>query len=211
MVTDLYRLNSGDIPLARDTVKDAFRHDPVWNKLFHGRDRMEDRLTAFFETPLRFCLHYGQVVATSNQLEAVAGWLPGPLAFMNPWRMIRSGAIRPGSRIGLDVMMTMYSAFDQMERDRKAHMRGKASTYLQIIGVAPEHQGKGLGGRILRAIIDECEKNGHHLFLETETEENVALYERFGFKVLKKIILPVLGLPMWEMARAPRPLGLREP
>ena len=39
--------------------------------------------------------------------------------------------------------------------------------------------------------------------LETETERNVRMYERFGFQVAQQIALPIVALPMWEMIRAP--------
>jgi ribosomal protein S18 acetylase RimI-like enzyme len=103
----------------------------------------------------------------------------------------------------MSVTRKMAPAFLPIERDRREHMRGRAFIYLQIIGVAPRHQGKGFGGRLLRAIIAESEQEGRPLYLETETEENVRLYERFGFRVIRKLILPGLELPMWEMAREP--------
>ena len=66
-----------------------------------------------------------------------------------------------------------------------------------------QHQGRGFGGKLLRAIIAESTRNGHHLYLETETEANVRMYERFGFTVIKKLMLPGLDLPLWEMVREP--------
>ena len=202
-MSDLYRLRKQDVPRAREVLRDAFRHDPVWNRLFEGQNRKEARLSAFFETPIRYCLHYGQVAATSEELEGVAAWVPGQHAGMSPWRMIRSGALGCGMRIGMSVMRKMAPAFTPIERDRRERMRGKAFIYLQIIGVAAQHQGKGFGGRLLRAIIAESEQTGHDLYLETETEGNVRLYERFGFRVIKELILPGLDLPMWEMVREP--------
>lgn len=203
-MNELYRLRKQDLPRAREVLKDAFRHDPVWNHLFAGKDGREARLSAFFETPLRHCLRYGQAAATSEQLEGLAAWVPGHHAAMTPWRILRSGAAGCAMRIGMDVMRKMGPAFTPIERDRRQHMRGKAFTYLQIIGVASEHQGRGFGGRLLRAIIAESEQAGRPLYLETETEANVRLYERFGFRVVKKLILPGLDLPMWEMVREPR-------
>lgn len=203
-MNDLYWLRRQDIPRAREVLKDAFRHDPVWNRLFEGVDRMDDRLSAFFETPIRYCLRYGQVAATSEALEGVAAWVPGDRAGMTLWRMIGSGAMACGMRIGTRVMRRMMPAFTPMEHDRKKHMKGKAFTYLQIIGVASRHQSRGFGGKLLRAIIAESDRKGHHLYLETETEGNVRLYERFGFRVIKKFLLLGLDLPMWEMQREPR-------
>ena len=73
--------------------------------------------------------------------------------------------------------------------------------YLQVIGVAPVFQGQGFAGKLLRALIERCEQTGVSIYLETETEANVSMYEHFGFTVIKKIKLPIIDLPMWEMTR----------
>jgi hypothetical protein len=48
-----------------------------------------------------------------------------------------------------------------------------------------------------------CHQRGRLHDLKTETESNVRLYERFGFRTVKTIALPELNLPMWEMVREP--------
>jgi len=40
--------------------------------------------------------------------------------------------------------------------------------------------------------------------LETETEDNVRFYEKYGFETVKKTNLLVVDLPMWEMKREPK-------
>ena len=95
----------------------------------------------------------------------------------------------------------MQVIFKPMEDDRKRHMSDRRFVYLQIIGVARDFQGKGYGGRLLRALLEQCDQEGVPLYLETETEDNVDMYKKFGFRVLQVINLPVLDLPMWEMVR----------
>ena len=91
--------------------------------------------------------------------------------------------------------------FAPIEVDRKATMQGKSYTYLLVIGVAPQFQGQGFAGKLLQALIDKSEGAGIPIYLETETENNVRMYEHFGFEVVKKIVLPVINLPMWELTR----------
>jgi hypothetical protein len=55
----------------------------------------------------------------------------------------------------------------------------------------------------LRALIDTSYTSKITIYLETEIEENVTLYERFGFRTVKHISLPIVNHPMWEMVRAP--------
>ena len=44
-----------------------------------------------------------------------------------------------------------------------------------------------------------------YLYLQTESESNVEMYEHYDFRVVREIALQSLGLPMWEMVREPHP------
>ena len=107
-----------------------------------------------FETPVRYCLKYGEVYAPSEALEGVAAWAPGALADMTLWRILRSGAFWPGMKIGTRIARKMQPIFRPIETDRKAHMSGRSYIYLQVIGVAPAHQGQGFGAQLLRVPLD---------------------------------------------------------
>jgi ribosomal protein S18 acetylase RimI-like enzyme len=70
--------------------------------------------------------------------------------------------------------------------------------YLYVIEMAPEYQGNGIGSRLINSMLAHLPPE-IPIYLETETERNIRLYERLGFKMLKKIMVPSLQLPMWEM------------
>jgi len=203
---DLYRLQKKDIHRAALMLADAFQHDPVWNMVF-GDTTLAQRAYAF-ETPVRYGLKYGEVYAPSETLEGVAAWLPGTVADMTFWRILRSGALWSGMKLGAQIMGKMQPVFRPIQIDRRETMRGKSYLYLQIIGVAPDFQGQGFAGKLLRALIEKSAQAGVSLYLETETEANVSMYEHFGFTVVKEIVLPIINLPMWEMTRmiASRPV-----
>ncbi len=197
----LYKVQKKDISEAGAVLADAFSHDPVWVKLFMDENRLDQKFPAFFEVPIRYCMKYGKVYATSENLEGVAAWVPGRLADMDLWRIILSGAIVPGLRMGQRPMRRMSPSFELLRKNRKEYMNGKPYIYLQIVGIATRFQGRGYGGRLIRAVINEGSREKMPIYLETETEGNVCMYEKFGFRVIKKIILPVFNLPMWEMVR----------
>ena len=67
----LYRVKKGDITQARNVLADAFQHDPLWNKIYERESDIEKRFRAHFEVPVRYCLKYGEVYATSEDLEGV--------------------------------------------------------------------------------------------------------------------------------------------
>jgi ribosomal protein S18 acetylase RimI-like enzyme len=59
--------------------------------------------------------------------------------------------------------------------------------YLPIIGVDPAHQGKGLGGALLKHQLEICDKDGALAYLESSNPRNIGLYERHGFEALGRI------------------------
>ncbi len=75
--------------------------------------------------------------------------------------------------------------------------------YLAVLGVAPDRQGRGFGSHLMQPVLERCDANGDAAYLETDTERNVQLYERHGFKVTEEFDLPGGGPPVWLMWRDP--------
>jgi GNAT superfamily N-acetyltransferase len=201
----LYQLQADDIERVGRMLCYAFQHDPVWNVLFADVPNREEKQQGFFLTPVQYCLRYGGAYASSPELEGVITWIPSNYARMTLWRMFRSGAIKHGQQLGFSFGRKVGQILRPLEDHRHRHLAGRDYMYLPIVGVATEHQGKGIGARLLRVLLDECDRKGLPLYLETESEQNVAMYEHLGFKVLDKITLEQLELPMWEMLREPNP------
>ena len=203
----LYTLRKSDLGKVGAVLEAAFRRDPVWKKVFAGGWTVEQKRW-IFEIPVRYCLMYGEAYAPSEKLEGIAAWTPGRFADLTVWRLFRSGAAWFGMKIGLRFAARLVGILipfnRRIRRDRRAHMQGTPFLYLQILGVAPDFQGRGFGGRLLDGVIQKSDREKLPLYLETETEPNVRMYEKRGFRVLKKISLPGLGLPVWEMVREPR-------
>lgn len=198
---NLYKLLKKDVRQAGMVLADAFRDDPVWKKVFSDARLAQQQ--SVFEVPVRYCLRYGQVYATSENLESIITWVPGNLADMTIWRLICSGTVWSGSKGGFRLASKIEPIFRPIEADRQTNMKGIPHLYVPILGVATGFQGQGLGGKLLNSLITESERAGVPIYLETETEKNVRWYGKFGFETIKQIALPIIDLPMWEMVRKP--------
>lgn len=198
----LYKLQKKDLVKAAAVAASAFQQDPFWSALFEGETRTERRAGAF-EAPIRYCFKYGEVYAPSENLEGVAAWVPSDFADMTIWRMLWSGSVIAGFKVGVRHMMKMLPVLGTMDADRIKHMKGKLYIHFHMFAVAPEFQGRGLGGKLLRALIERSEQAGAFIYLETQTEDNVRMYEKFGFEVIEQRVVPTLNLPMWELTRKP--------
>lgn len=198
----LYRLQGKDVLKAGSVLTDAFRHDPVWHTVLAAATTNQQR--GMFETPVRYCLKYGEVYAASDHLEGIITWIPGELADMTMWRLLRSGALRSMLKTSAQLARKLAPVFKPLQDDRTKHMRGLSFIYLPVIGVASEFQGQGIGGRLLRALVAHSDQAAIPIYLETESEDNVRWYTSHGFTVIKQLNLPIINLPMWEMVRQPQ-------
>ena len=59
--------------------------------------------------------------------------------------------------------------------------------YLEYLAVDPSTQGSGLGSLILKESLKVIDELGEAAYLESSNPQNMSLYERFGFRFLKKI------------------------
>ena len=73
--------------------------------------------------------------------------------------------------------------------------------FLQTIGVAPQFQGEGYAGKLLRPMLSRIDEDGLPCYLETLDEPNVSLYEHFGFQIVDKSNVPEASLINWAMLR----------
>ena len=195
LIDDLYKIQKKDLKNAVNVLDNAFSEDSMWKEVFND----EDKNRALTEVMVRFCLKYGNVFSTSDNLEGVMAISPHDKD-MTTLRIIRSGAFFLSMKIASEskIMKVLSNAVDEAKKS----LNLGPYIHLLIMGVSQEFQGKGFGGKLLRAVIEKAEIERKAIYLETQKEENVSLYEKYGFSVKKKIILPEpLNLPMWLMFR----------
>ena len=84
------------------------------------------------------------------------------------------------------------------------HPRGPAHLYLALLAVRPDHQGRGLGSRLLahrHAVLDRI---GLPAYLEAADTRSRALYARHGYTDHgEPLTLPRTGEAMYPMWREP--------
>jgi len=72
LLDDLYKIQKKDLRKVVDVLTDAFSEDSMWQEVFKN----EDKNRALTEVMVRFCLKYGNVLSTSDNLEGVMALAP---------------------------------------------------------------------------------------------------------------------------------------
>jgi len=91
----------------------------------------------------------------------------------------------------------------------QAHHPREPTWYLSLVGVTPEHRGRGIGSALLTDWLARVDAAGRPAWLETAQEANLPLYHRLGFAVEEELRL--LDVPVWLLRRTARQPGAGAP
>ncbi|MFF8654735.1 GNAT family N-acetyltransferase [Streptomyces huasconensis] len=194
-------------------LDEAFMWDPVSAWVFpteaHRRRRHGALMDAFFD----LALDEGYIDITEDG-SAVALWWSVPAVAPKVGGGSAGSAKSAGSGGGAeaDGPALLRQAVDP-ENERveligrlteTAHPTDRAHQYLHMIAVRPDRQGEGLGTALITAVLERCDTEGLHAYLEASSTRSRALYERLGFGVTGAPLDLPDGPRMWPMWREPK-------
>ncbi len=179
----------------RDTTQvcvEAFADYPLIAALFPGDAERRAQVTRpLYRQTLRDCLRHGEVQTAmdGDEIVGVAAWLA-------------PGSTQPGIRRQLPMAKVAWRVLTRFPRQARKGLRAGSVLednhpdvpphwYLTAIAVRPGQQGRGIGGRLLRPMLDRLDDERMPGFLETSDPTNAAWYQRLGFEVTAKV-------PVWD-------------
>jgi len=102
-----------------------------------------------------------------------------------------------------DSCLAAYEEINAFMSNAAQPLTADEDWYLSILGILPEYQGKGLGGDLIRPILEMADSAGVSTFLETFTPRNMSFYERLGYTTAGSFLEPVTESKYWLMRRTP--------
>lgn len=196
-MTDLIPITHQDADLMGKIVTDGFRDDAVNQWAFNGTAAMLPMYT-LMARHLYVPSGYGHRTA-----DGLAGtlWLPpGASKGYGIWgniSMASALAKHAGIR-GIRNSLTIDS-FLTGKMPKEPHH------YLFAISVHPSLQGQGIGGQLMRAALEQIDREQKPAYLENSKTRNIPFYRSFGFEIIEEVV-PGKGCPpmwlMWRDARA---------
>ncbi len=197
---DMMRLNRSYVKQTTEVLIRAFWNHPPLQYYFPDEAERERIAPYFFSLSVFTSIRYGEVYATSQNLEGIAVWLPSDNYPVTLWRLLRFvplSEILGFGRYGGSRMRGLGQYIDAVH-SRLAPFK---HWFLQAIGVDPQFQGRGYASKLLRPMLSRIDEEGLPCYLETLEGQNVRLYEHFGFKVIEESNIPDTNLTNWAMLR----------
>ena len=177
-----------------ETLAQAFQTDPALSWILPDPGHRGRALRSLFHVLVPADVRAG-VALRSDGDEAAALWRAPGQAHSGTLEFLRSV---------LPLIATFGTALPRglkVQGSIDAHRPKGRFWYLHYVGVRPDHQGKGHGGRIIRAQTAVADVAGLPCWLETATPENVPLYERLGFVIETEWDVAGGGPHFWGMMR----------
>ena len=190
------------MPAAAAMLARAFHDDPLMRYAIPDSDERARLLPSLYERMIRFGMLAGEVYATGDVPEGVAIWIP-PNAKWTRENIEASGMHEFATLIGNDAYQRYREVVSQEWQARLREIPGPG-WYLFILGVEPRVQRRGLGGALMRPILDRADTEQVVCYLETENERNVAFYLKQGFDLIVSEEAGTGGVRFWTFRRNPK-------
>lgn len=180
----------------------AFEKDPMFVYLFSNKKGNEQS-----KTLIRFIVKRNHILEGLILTDHLKN--PSYVAVVERPRNLTTVSIRAKVRLNIEMLLlVMKLPFHVLRFLTKYQKLTTASApngpqyYLTMIGVVPSSQGKGIGKKVLREIhsIARSSQPPYPISLDTENQQNIAYYTRFGYELTDTKI--VEGLKVYCMTRA---------
>jgi GNAT superfamily N-acetyltransferase len=206
---EIVRLADSQIPAAAATLAHAFYDDPLMVYAIPDPAARARLLPDVYARMVRFGTLAGEVYASADAsggaLDGVALWLP-PDAKWSRENIEASGMHQLATLIGNDAYQRYRDVVTREWNARERDMTG-ACWYLFILGVEPSRQRRGLGGALMRPVMERADAGHLACYLETENERNVEFYLKEGFEmIVNGEQAGATGVRFWTFRREPKRL-----
>jgi ribosomal protein S18 acetylase RimI-like enzyme len=197
---NIRKVSEADIPALAKLLARAFDADPFSRWVHPDDQQREEAFVRGFETELSHILLPLGACYTDTELRGAALWAPPGQWQLSPMQQIK--LLPPFIRaFGLLRLPTVFMGYSHLD---KHHPEDPPHWYLSVLGVDPEHHGKGLGAALIKPVLDQCDRDGTPAYLESANERNLSFYKRNGFEVREETEIP-RGPRVWCMWRDPQP------
>lgn len=195
-------LLSSELESAVRVLEHAFAADPALSYVLPDevdRERIGPHIARAF---LRYGMSHGTVWVTDD-LQGVALRRPPGREEMSLLGMLSSGIAWLPFRLGWRGTRRLLAAERETNQRHRRIVRGP-HWYLWMIGVHPDHQGRGLGAALMARTFDEADAVGVPCYLETSDRRALSIHLHHGFDIIEQGVVPGTDLMVWSMVRPPR-------
>lgn len=184
-----------------EIAADAYQNYPLHNWLTNGvYDPVASKL--IMKTTIAAMKDDAVIYADSEELNGFAVWVPLGFTGSKTLPFLRNGGVRLLLHSGLGIIRKLL-VYETFAMKLKKKYTGHVDWYLYNLSVRQSAQGKGIASKLMRPMLRFCDDEKMLVYLETNKESNVSMYQHYGFELQDTIMIPGSPVMHYPMVRDP--------
>jgi ribosomal protein S18 acetylase RimI-like enzyme len=192
-------IKKSDLAILSRVLSRAFFTNPMTLYCLPDESERSNKLEWFLRIALRCGNKYGSVQTTDSE-EGAAIWLSPSNVYLNLFQLLKQGFSAAPLRLGMGPLGRLFNCLNYFEKLQRTDMPDD-NWHLFLPGVNPPRQGKGIGSRLIKPILQRADAEKTSCYLETDKPGNVNFFQKNGFKINREDDVPKGGPHFWTMIR----------
>ena len=184
-----------------DVATDAYQDYPLHN-WFSGGTYDPKMSHIFMKVTLKSMTEDAVIYADSEELNGFAAWLPLGFTGNKTLPFLLNGGLELFLHSGLGLVGRLMT-YENFAMKLKQTYTDHVDWYLFNLSVSRKAQGKGLATKLMRPMLEFCDRENMVSYLETNKDSNVPLYQHYGFHLAEQQKVPKSDVNHYAMVREP--------
>jgi ribosomal protein S18 acetylase RimI-like enzyme len=197
----LYIVQEKDLDRLAEVAADAYKDYPLHNWFTKGKyDPKASKL--IMQISLRTMSEDAVVYADSEEINGFAVWLPFGFTGSKTLPFLANGGMSLILHSGPGIIGRLLT-YETYAMNLKKEFTDNYDWYLYNLSIRKDAQGKGIASKLMRPMLQFCDDERMVVYLETNKESNVGLYQHYGFELMKEEQIPKSTVTHYAMVRDP--------
>lgn len=202
----LYKLKKSDREKLIQTYKDAFKDYPKLKLAFPNEAAKVLALEATLRYYVAYDMEFGEAFSTDESVSDGICVMHSDDVNYTEERHIKAGSYSPEYLAVMEQLtqeeqqrrVELFDELDALEADLDIPT---PHVYVDFLGVRSDVQHMGRGKKLIGAVCEYAKEQGLPVMLFTNTDDDVAFYQSFGFKIMAVVSSEKFGFTntyMWK-------------
>ena len=197
----LYIVQEKDLDRLAEVAADAYKDYPLHN--WFTKDKYDPKASKLImQISLRTMSEDAVVYADSEEINGFAVWLPFGFTGSKTLPFLANGGMSLILHSGPGIIGRLLT-YETYAMNLKKEFTDNYDWYLYNLSIRKDAQGKGIASKLMRPMLQFCDDERMVVYLETNKESNVGLYQHYGFELMKEEQIPKSTVTHYAMVRNP--------
>lgn len=198
-IEKFYIMKNKDIEKFAECAALAYKEYPLFKYLTNGKCQHEV-IKTIISASIKGMKNKVIGIALEEDANAVVLFTPPNYKGTSPFSFLFGGGLKLAFLSSPLIYFRLLKYENNAINIKEKYTKHKC-WYLYNLTVKPNFQKNGMATKLLKPMLEYLDRIGEDCYLETHKEENVKIYEKFGFKLVEVSKIPKTELTQYSMLR----------